>query len=268
MSECTDERPAAPESGAAAHSAGDRRRRFSRPSASTIALGAAVVLGTLLLLWGLDRLARWSAETLLARGIQDATGVTAPPSVLVHGPLFLPQVVTGRYDDVEVTVSGVTAGPLRIDRVHADLRGVHLSFHDLLLRDIHAVVVEHSSEQALLTYRDLDAYLDATGRPFHVASAPPGDQVRITGSATVLGQDVSASARVRLGVRGNAVSVQPVGLSTGTVLDRASEALLGQRFTFLVPLDPLPFGQELHSIDVTPQGFQVAAGGTGIVIRP
>jgi LmeA-like phospholipid-binding len=243
---------------------GRRRRRMPRPS--TVALALASALGALLLLWGLDRVAHWGAETLLQRQIEDATGV-GDVDVQVHGTLFLPQVVSGSYDDVEVTVTGLRAGPLRIERVHAELHGVHLSFHDLLLRDVNAVVVDHSSEQALLTYDDLNAYLKATNRPVRAAPAP-GDTTKLTGSVSVLGHDVSASARARLGVRDGSLTVQPTGLATDTVLDRASELLLGQRFTFVVPLDPLPFGQELTSVHAGDRGFTVAAGGTAVVIRP
>lgn len=267
MTERTEDRPqTANRDGSTGGPAADSAKR-RRPRPSTVALGLGVLLGTLLLLWGLDRVARWSAETLLARGIRDGTGVTATPSVQVHGAFFLPQVVAGRYDHVEVAVTGLTAGPLRIGSVHADLRGVHLSFHDLLLRDVHALVVDRSAEQAVLTYRDLNAYLKATGRPARVV-ATPGGQVKVRGTATVLGQQVSATARVRLGLRGNAVSVQPAGLSTDTAVDRVSEALLGQRFTFLVPLDPLPFGQELHSITAASDGLRISAGGVAVVVRP
>jgi len=240
------------------------RRRMPRPSTVALALGAA--LGALLLLWGLDRVAHWGAQTLLQRQIQDATGVSAV-DVQVHGALFLPQVVAGSYDDIEVTVRGLRAGPLRIQRVHAELHGVHLSFHDLLLRDVGAVVVDRSSEQALLGYDDLNSYLDATGRPVRVAPAP-GDSTTLTGTVRVLGHDVSASARARLGVRDGSLTVAPTGLATDTALDRASELLLGQRFTFLVPLDPLPFGQELTAVRAGKSGLTVAAGGTGIVVRP
>jgi hypothetical protein len=238
-----------------------------RRRVSTVALAAAVVLGTLLLLYGLDWTSRWAAETLLQRHIQDSTGVSGAPSVQVDGALFLPQVVTGRYDHVEVTVTSIDSGPLHIRTVHADLRGVHVSFHDLLLRDVSAVWVERSDEQAVLTYDDLNRYLRATGRPLRLARAP-GNQIRITGTITAFGKQLSASARVRLGVQGGALSVQPTGLSTDTPLDHASEVLLGQRFTFLVPLDPLPFGQHLTTVHAGNDGIHIAATGTDIVVRP
>ena len=67
--------------------------------------------------WGADALARTGAEALLARNIQNATGVSEPPVVNVQGFAFVPQVVRGSYNEVNVTTRGLTSGPLRVDRV-------------------------------------------------------------------------------------------------------------------------------------------------------
>ncbi|MGY1634411.1 hypothetical protein ACI784_22150 [Geodermatophilus sp. SYSU D01186] len=52
----------------------------------TVALALTVVLGTVLLLWGADRLARWGAGSVLSRAVQEQTGVLDPPAVTV-GPV-------------------------------------------------------------------------------------------------------------------------------------------------------------------------------------
>ncbi len=64
--------------------------------------------------WGADSLARAGAEALLARNIQNATGVSEPPVVDVKGFAFVPQVVRGAYNEVDVTTRGLTSGPLRV----------------------------------------------------------------------------------------------------------------------------------------------------------
>lgn len=239
-----------------------RRNRLA-----TFALAVTVVLGTALLLWGGDFLARVGAESLLARNIQAATGAAARPQVHVRGLFFLPQVVRGRYDRVDITIEGLESGPLRIDRLDTELTGVHLSFHDVLVQNSVPVPIEETVEHATLTYDDLNHYLKATGRPLTVESAPDGE-ARLTGTIKILGQTVSASTRAALGAQDGALSVRPTQLDTATPLDRASELLLSQRFRFLVPLDPLPFGQQVSTIQPTAQGIRVIAGGVNVVVRP
>jgi LmeA-like phospholipid-binding len=106
-----------------------------------------------------------------------------------------------------------------------------------------------------------------TGRPLQVDSAPDGD-ARLTGTIQILGRTVSASTRAELGAQDGALSVRPTQLDTATRLDRASELLLSQRFTFLVPLDPLPFGQQVTEIHPAERGIRVEAGGMDVIVRP
>jgi hypothetical protein len=237
-----------------------------RPALGTVALGLSVVLGTALLLWGADWLARWGAESLLARNVQEATGVPGRPSVQVHGTFFLPQLVRGRYGDVEITVEDLSSGPLQIDTVHAELTGVHVPFHDVLVQNPGPVLIERTAEDAFLTYDSLNHYLDVTGRPVTIG-AGSAHEVRLTATVEILGRSISAATRARLVPRDGELAVQPTELDTDTVLDPASRLLLGQRFTFVVPLDPLPFGQELTAVDAQDSGLQVRAEGTDVVVR-
>lgn len=256
--------PPADGEGSGATAAGGRGRR---PARGTVAVAASVLLGIVLLLWGSDWAARWGAQSLLARTVQSATGVPDRPTVHLHGTFFLPQVVRGRYDDVEITLHGLTDGPLRIDSVHADLYGVHVPFHDVLVRDVGPVPIDRSAEQAFLTYADLNRYLKATDRPVRLEQAP-GGQTELTGTVRILGHSVSASARARLSVDNGALQVSPTQLDTNTALDAASKVLLGRRFSFTVPLDPLPFGQQLTSVQPRGDGVEVTAQGHDVVVRP
>src|SRR5262245_27926124 len=86
----------------------------------------ALVVALPLAGWGADALARVGAQTLVARNLAQATGVLTTPDVVVHGSLFAPQVIRGAYERVDVGITGVTSGPLRIDRIEARLVGVRL----------------------------------------------------------------------------------------------------------------------------------------------
>src|SRR5919202_6856717 len=97
------------------------------------------VVAVFFLGWGADALARLGAEGLLARNIQNATGVREAPVVNVRGFAFVPQVVRGAYSQVDVTTRGITSGPLRVDRVSSRLLDVRVPFHDVLVQDIRRV---------------------------------------------------------------------------------------------------------------------------------
>ncbi len=234
---------------------------------STGLLAASVILGIVLLVFGADRVARSGAQTLLARQIQDATGTAASPIVQIHGSWFLGQLIRGHYDSVDVDLTGISSGPLTITSLHATLTGVHLPFHDVLVRKVDRILIDSAVEDAMLTYDDLNAYLSATGRKVRVEPVKDG-VVTLTGTVDILGTSISASADAQIGSEDGALSLKPLRLHTDTVLDKASELLLGQRFTVIVPLDPLPFGQVITSIEAQESGFRVQAGGTNVVVDP
>jgi LmeA-like phospholipid-binding len=241
--------------------------RLGRPRVSTIVLAAGILLGTGLVIWGSDVLARWGAESLLARHVQAATGVPERPSVEVRGAFFLPQVLSGRYDEVDIAADDLTSGPLRIGRLEAELRGVHLTFHDLLWQNSVPIYIEQSRERATLSYDALNSYLDATGRSVRIATAPAGETM-LTGTFQVFGRGVSASAMAILAADAGDLTVRPTQVETGTELDGASRALLRQRFSFVVPMDPLPFGQRLTGIETTDTAVVVDAEGRDVVVQP
>jgi len=227
-----------------------------------------VIVVVALLLWGADTLARIGAQTLLARNIQDATGVEVLPEVDVRGIFFLPQVIRGAYSDVQVTTQGVTGGPLRIDRVDSRLSDVRVPFHDVLVRDVRRVGIGRSVENLDLTYEDLNAYFAATGRRLTLAPGRDGT-VRLSGNVDVLNQRVPVSADATLSVEDDVLRISPQSFDTGSgSLDAAGRLLLGKRLTLLVPLGTLPFGHHLTGVTADPEGVHLTAEGTDILVEP
>jgi hypothetical protein len=196
------------------------------------------------------------------------TGVRTAPDVELHGGSFLLQALRGRYERVDVSLSDLSSGPVRISRLDARLTGVRLPFSELLLRNPDVMAVERATGRALLTYDDLDGYLDFTGRPYAVRPGAEPDEVAISGSVRVLGRDYDVSVEAVLGAEGGALTVTPSRLDTGSTLDRPAELLLGRRFTFVVPLDPLPFGQRVTDIAAQPEGIVIRTETEGVVLRP
>ena len=239
-----------------------RRRRRT-------ALEAAVlVLGVGLLFWGTDAIARTGAESLLERNIQDVTGVAEPPQVEVRGSFLLVQAIRGAYDEVEVSLSDVRSGPLRVRRVEATLYDVRVPLRDLILRDIRRVGIGRATDRVTLQFTDLNSYFDATGRPLRLTGGQDGG-VAMSGSFNVLGQTIPVSAKVKLTVDDSQLRITPVQIDTGgAALSEASRLLLDQRLNLTVPLDTLPFGQQLTEIRTDQEAIYLQAESIAVVLRP
>ena len=231
-------------------------------------LVVTALVATAALLWGADRLARSSAESLVVRELQRLTGTPQPPEVELHGSWFLLQALTGSYDRVDVTMRGLSSGPLRIERLDARLSDVRLPLSELLRRNPGVLGVESASTRSVLTYADLDQYLDFTGRPWTVTPGSGPRDLDIRGEVQLLGREYDFTAGAELGADAGALTITPVRLATGSELGRAAEILLRQRLTFVVPLDPLPFGQQVTDVAAGPGGVEVRTESGALALRP
>lgn len=244
--------------------AGSARRWW--PARSTTLTALAVVLGTAALVWGIGGLTRIGAGSLLARVVQQDTGVTQLPAVRVHGGFLVDDLVRGRYGDVEVGLPTTESGPLRLTGVRIRLQGVRMPFHDMLVRDSHRVLVDRATAEAVLTWADLNRYLRLTSRP--VTAAPGVDGlVRLAGSVRLGGRTVAASADATLTPTPDGLAVRPSRLDPSAGHTGASRLLLRQRFTVLVPMQALPLGVQVTSVSVRDDGLHVRAAGTGLLLQ-
>lgn len=217
--------------------------------------------------WGLDSGARIGAESLIARSLQHAQHLRQRPSVTVRGWFFLPQVVTGDYGEVDVTVHDLRDGSLRLDTVSARLYGVHVSVHEVVTDEVSAVPVDRTSETATLTYSDLNRYLAAQGRPLSLAAGPPGE-VKITAQVSLLGRSLAVSADAQVHPVPGYLEITPMSLDTGNgTVDAAMKLLLGRRITVRIPTAPLPFGQTVTAIHAGPAGLTVHAAGHHVLLE-
>ena len=219
-----------------------------------------MVLAVLVLLLGVDTAARVAAESVAEQRMQVAAGLDTRPEVQVRGLLFLPQLIAGRYRQVEVSADQVTNGGVRLSEVHADLRDVRVPFRDLVGGTVDQVLVGRSTGQVLVRYEDLNRYLEQNGQPFTVSAGTDGG-AHVEGTVMVAGQQVPVGGDVNLAVQDRGVQVSPRP-SAGT-----GNLSTGQPFTFTLPLADLPYSQRLSSVSAGPDGVQVQVVGTGVVVE-
>lgn len=246
------------------------RRPLSRRRRIRVVVEAlAVVAGVLLLAWAAESLARAGAESLLERNIQQTTGVVDPTEVVLAPGVVLPAAIRGVYPEAAVSVNGVRSGPLRIEQVQATFDDVRMPLGDLLLRDSRRVGVGASQDRVTLTLDDLNHYFDVTGRSVRLTQDRNGE-LRMTGFFDVLGQTVRVTGPVELAVDGTQLRVEPRRIDTGDAkLSRVGRLLLDQRLDLTVPLDTLPFGNQLTGVAVHDDLVVLTAQSSGpLLLRP
>jgi DUF2993 family protein len=146
-----------------------RVRRSRRPDPRTIAFAAVVLAFIGALLAGSDYLARIGSQSLIARAIQRDLHLAERPGVHVRGTFYLPQVVNGEYDDVQIDIGHAQAGPMEVESINAELNGVHLRFHDVLTRHVSRMLIDRTTELVTLSYAEIDKYLKAIGTPVSIS---------------------------------------------------------------------------------------------------
>lgn len=105
-------------------SGSDRRGAVTRVVAAVLAAVAVFVLA--------DLGTAAAAESGISRQMRDRLDLPEDPAVRVHGLSFLAQAVTGRYEQVEVSMTRVPIGPLRTPEIRVQLHGVRAQLSDLV----------------------------------------------------------------------------------------------------------------------------------------
>jgi hypothetical protein len=205
----------------------------------------AVLAGLLL---AADRVAATAAEHVVASRIQRDQGLTQRPHVSIHGFPFLTQAIGGRYDHVSLTLRNLHDRPVPVSNLAVDLRGVHVPLGAVLSQHLTRVPVDRATATILVSYSDLNDFL---GDKHIVVSRGSADQIKVSGTATVLGRTVSASGSGRIDVQGSDIVVT-----------------VGQGLDFSVPLGGLPFRIALVGAKATNRGIEVDATASGLVLHP
>jgi hypothetical protein len=205
------------------------------------------------LLVGADRIAAYVAAQQVAGKIRTSAMLAADPKVKIAGFPFLTQAFAGRYDRIDVTADDVDRGGVRLTHFTTSLYGVQLPLSDALGGRVQSIPVDRLTGQAVVGYVDLKS----SGRM--LVFTPDGDRVKVTGSISVLGQDISASASSTVSLDGNDLVLTPQSVSAaGQSSNLIGDAIKGA-FRVRVPLGRLPYGLKLTGVKATAAGVVVSA---------
>ena len=222
-------------------------------------LGVLLLLGLLAVV--ADRVAEQVAEGVIARQLRADLGTT--PSVEIGGFPFLTQALRGRYGEIRVSAETLERGDVAVQDFTATLRGAQVPLSSVLEGSLDEVPVDRLEGGGLVTWAELEA---AAGDRLRLGAA--GEQVRITGTVPVLGQEVEAGALADATVQGQDLQLRATEV---TVDGQPVSGVLGQAvvgaLSVSYPVPELPYGLELRDVDITPEGVVATGVSEGAVLR-
>jgi len=218
-----------------------RRRRRKWP------LVTLIILIVLVILAGVgDRVACAYAQNDMASQVQ-SNGFPVKPHVTIDGFPFLTQLAAKDFNEVVISASNVTAGPLTISTINATLHGMHL------IDGFNGARIDTIDGTALITFADL---AKAGGIPSGITLSAGSSSNTITATVSILGFDTSVTAKLtRLSADKFNVAVTSAGdIPTSALGNLAS-------FDVTVPTSLLPAGVSIQDVAITQQGVQITITG-------
>jgi hypothetical protein len=192
----------------------------------------------------LDRVGAEAAERAVAERIQIDQQLAVRPDVSIHGFPFLTQLVSGDYDQVDITVHDLgAAGVVHVAKLTAHLTGVSVPLGQVIKQNVDRVPVDRATADVVLEFGALNDFL--ADQSVQVTAAE-GQQVHVV--ATIAGQQVDADV--------------PVSLDRDAlVLSLPGDA------DIRLPLPELPFGVRLESVGVNEEGLVVTGSARDLVLH-
>jgi hypothetical protein len=185
------------------------------------------------------------------------------PVVQVRDVPFLPHLLTGRFSGIDLAASDARARGITLTSVEVRLREVRVPRAVLLGR--HGVVrVDRAEGQVELSQDQINQLLRDRLQGGSVAIDANGVRLRV--DTQVLGQRVQAVVVGRLGVRTGRMTFQPESVEVGGVRNQVLEAALLSRFSFAVPLPPLPADIEVERVDTGPGMVALVGRATAVEV--
>lgn len=198
------------------------------------------------LFFAADRGGKYFVEGLVQDEVQKSLATPDKPSVKISGFPFLTQLVSQKFDDVEVDIRDADAGQIRVEQVHAVLTGVE--------RAGDGVRVESIAGDGRIAYAEATRAAD----PFAVSYGGPG-LVKITGKVSFAGQSRTASATGKPRIAGNKLIIKPEQVT----VDGTAAPVAGLVPDITYPLREIPKGLRI-TINPTEAGIGFSFDGENL----
>jgi hypothetical protein len=216
---------------------------------------AVVVLVVLLV--AIDRVGVVLAEDQISSRIATAYGLPTDPGVSISGFPFLTQVVSGNYQQINVTADQIQADGATLHDLNVHLTGVHATLGQVLGSGTSTVTADSATGTALVGFATVDQRL-----PHGLRIAPDGKNLKVSGTVTYRGIPVPVSASVALHITSAGIKVTPVAVTVAGGI--SLPASYTSQLHVVIPLSNLPLHLHLTSVHVTPGGVQIGAAAQNV----
>ena len=231
-------------------------------------IGVAVLA---VLLVAADRISVAVAENQISDRLTSAYGLPDKPGVSITGFPFLTQVVSGNYQQIDVTANQVQANGVTLHDLNVHLTGVHATISQILGSGSSMVTADRAAGTALVDFATVKQRLPQQtqvslgGQNLTVSGlelSPDGTNLKLSGTASYLGISAPVSATAALSVSPSGITVTPEDVTVAGGLSIPGSAISRLRFT--VPVSNLPLHLHLTSVQVTPDGLRVGAAARNV----
>jgi hypothetical protein len=203
-----------------------------------------VFLGVLLVLVvGADVGGRAIAETRASEAIAGRTGLPAP-SVDIHGFSFLVQAIPGRYSNISLASSDVTAGPITGIAARMELYDVDFPLGDAIRGDTSNLTAGSATVNGVIPD---SALTSAIGRAGTTVSAGPDGTIRVSSAVGLEGQSIPVTADLVASYDSGVLRLNASGLTAGG-LPIPEVSRLTKELSVELPLKNLPFTVEAANL--------------------
>lgn len=197
-----------------------------------------------------DVVARHLAERAAESALEEQLSSAERPEVELGGTPFIPQLVAGKLSSITLDVRGATNCGVRIDRLHAELRGVRGSGGTTQAKSIEGEV--------LLRYSDLNK----TIAPLELSDGADG-RIAIGAGGPLLGARATGLPRIENGE----LVIEPEGLTATLGGHTVLDGNLGPLPAVRIPLRELPSNLNLRLVS-NAEGVVLAFAGTDVRVDP
>ncbi|MFC9436008.1 DUF2993 domain-containing protein [Nocardia sp. NPDC057030] len=202
-----------------------------------------------------DRVAVVMAQNEIGRKIAADYQLAQRPRVEIRGFPFLTQAVEGKYRDIDIRVGDWSEQKVTVHNLDVTLTDVSAPLSDLLNNRTSNLIAATASATAVVPYDTVRGF--ATSGVESMSDAPDG--LRVTGTFPIEGIPVPGTVIVTVAPVENGIEVTPVSVQSAIGGPTIPLAMLRQTLTFTVPLQRLPLGARLTSIQPGPDGLHVTA---------
>lgn len=206
-----------------------------------------------------DRVAVTGAQREIARQIEARYDLDETPNVEVKGIPFLTQAISGRYQEIVISMGSLDRDGVRVSGIEARLLGVNAQLNDLLASQA-KIVVDEVVGTVVISKETVDARA-----PKGVKVEGGGDDsLRVSGTVNVRNVRVPVTATMRVEVVRGGIRLRPTDVKVAGGIPVPDAARL---VTWTVPVKDLPLNLKITKVRSTAEGLAVEATAKDVPIK-